>query len=126
MVDVIGLHAEVLERTGRGPQPLVREGALESAVRRPQNAAYYEGADLIRQATLLLVGISQAQAWLDGNKRTAYACATVFLILNGHEYTGDPLELAKRLEEVASRTGSLEEAERQLEQWLRGRVSRVR
>ncbi len=50
---------------------------------------------LVRQCTLLAIGISQAQAWLDGNKRTAYACATVFLILNGHEYTGDPLELAR-------------------------------
>lgn len=123
MVDVVGLHAAAMERTGSAAQPLIREGALESAVRRAQNAAYYEDADLIRQCALLAVGISQAQAWLDGNKRTAFACATVFLILNGHEYVGDPLELAQQLEAVATREDSLDEAERRFEGWLRSQVA---
>ena len=123
MVDAVGLHASVMERTGSAPQPLIREGSLESAIRRAQYAAYYESADLIRQCALLAIGISQAQAWLDGNKRTAYACATVFLILNGHEYTGDPLALAQELEAVATREATLGEAERRFEDWLRGQVT---
>ncbi len=35
---------------------------------RPRMAAYYSEADIIYQAALLAVGISQAQAFLDGNK----------------------------------------------------------
>src|SRR5216683_335276 len=71
LADVLALHAAVMERFGLAPAPLRDEGVLESAVMRPRMAAYYDEADLIRQAALLAVGISQAQAFLDGNKRTA-------------------------------------------------------
>ena len=72
-----------MRRLGDAPKPLRDEGTLESAVMRPQMAAYYEGADIVRQAALLGVGISQAQAFLDGNKRTAYLALNTFLRMNG-------------------------------------------
>ena len=53
-------------------------------------AAYYEGADIVRQAALLGVGISQAQAFLDGNKRTAYLALNTFLRMNGLAYQRRP------------------------------------
>src|SRR5687767_4907719 len=107
VADVMTLHQLAMERTGFGPAPLRNEGALESAVMRPRMAAYYEDADLIRQAGLLAAGISQAQAFVDGNKRTAFAAADVFMRLNGQALPGEPLELAQQLEALATRTGNL-------------------
>lgn len=122
VADVLALHAEVMEGMGYSPAPLRDPGALESAVLKPQMAAYYLGAGLVRQAALLAIGISQAQAFIDGNKRTAYIAALVFLRVNGRPYTGDYLELAQQLEAVAMRTDSLEAATRRFEDWLRPRV----
>ena len=42
----------VMRGLGEAPRPLRDEGLLESALTRPQMAAYYEGADIVRQATL--------------------------------------------------------------------------
>ena len=122
LADVIALHAETMERMGSAAAPLRDEGGLESAVLRPQMAAYYEGADLVRQAALLAVGISQAQAFVDGNKRTAYIAALVFLRRNGHPFAGDHLEFAKQLEAVAERIDSLDAATSRFEEWLRRHV----
>src|SRR5713226_7742946 len=122
LADVLALHIAVMERFGLAPAPLRDEGVLESAVMRARMAAYYDEADLIRQSTLLAVGISQAQAFLDGNKRTAFAACDVFLRLNGLAFCGDPLAMAKQLEAVAERQGNLEEATDSFEQWLRGQV----
>ena len=85
-------------------------------------AAFYEDADLIRQATLLAVGIAQAQAFLDGNKRTAFAALDVFLRINGTSFDGDPLELAQQLEQLATRADSLDAATGRFEQWLREHI----
>ena len=109
-------------RTGSAPATLRDEGLLVSALTRPRMIAYYEGADLIRQAVVMAVGISQAQAFLDGNKRTAFAACDVFLRLNGRIFAGDPLELAKQLEGIAQRADDLESATRRFEEWLRGQV----
>jgi death-on-curing protein len=124
LADVMALHTATIERMGYKPAPLRDEGALESAVLKPQMAAYYEGADGVRQAALLAVGVSQAQAYVDGNKRTAYMAALVFLRLNGQEFRGDYLELAKQLERVAERTDSLEAATERFETWLRVHVTK--
>lgn len=123
LADVIALHAETMERMGSYPAPLRAEGTLESAVLKPQMAGYYEQADLVRQATLLAVGISQAQAFVDGNKRTAFIAALVFLRVNGHPFNGDRLEFAKQLEAIAERTDSLDAATNRFEEWLRQRVA---
>jgi death-on-curing protein len=118
-VDVIALHRAILLRLRRPPEALRDENALESAVMRPRMAAYYDGADIIRQATLLAIGISQAQAFVDGNKRTAYAALDVFLRLNDLAYAGRPLVLAQQLEAVASRADDLDTATDRFEAWLR-------
>ena len=121
-LDVEALHAFIMERTGSAPSPLRDRALLESAVMRPQMAAYYEDADLVRQCALLAVGISQAQAFVDGNKRAAFVAADVFLRANGYLFVGEPLEMARQLEAVASRAGSHEEATARFAEWLRGAV----
>jgi death-on-curing protein len=122
VAEVNAIHDEVLRRLGSPPQALRDEGALESAIMRPQMAAWYEGADLIRQAALLAVGISQAQAFVDGNKRTAFQTLDAFLIVNGREYTGEPLALAHQLEQVADPARERAAALDAFEAWLRDHV----
>ncbi len=123
LAEIIGLHQVVMERTGSSPAALRDEGLLESAVTRPHMAAFYEEADLVRQCALLMVGITQAQAFFDGNKRTAFAAGRVFLRLNGLAFQRDPLELAYQLEAVATREGSVREATDRFERWLRERMT---
>jgi len=53
---------------------------------------------------LLAIGISQAQAFIDGNKRTAFATLDAFLWVNEWEYVGEPLALAQQLEHLAERS----------------------
>lgn len=56
---------------------------LESALARPQQYAHYEGADLVRQAAILLHALVTAHAFVDGNKRAAVGTLYIFLFLNG-------------------------------------------
>jgi death-on-curing protein len=120
--EVIGLHGSVMRRMGWPLAPLLDEGAVESAVMRPQMAARYDDADPSRQAALLSLGISQAQAFLDGNKRTAYAALEVFLYLNGLRLATDSLTAARELERVAE-AADRRAAEAEFEVWLRGVVT---
>jgi death-on-curing protein len=120
--EVIAIHERAMRRLGVAPQPLRDEGLLESAVMRPQMAAWYECADLVKQAALLGSGISQAQAFLDGNKRTAYLAMVTFLRINGHAYTGDRIALARQLEQFAERSADPDAAINALEAWLRENV----
>ena len=119
LAEVIAIHEKVMRGLGEPPRPLRDEGLLESALTRPQMAAYYEEADIVRQATLLGTGISQAQAFLDGNKRTAFQTLDAFLWVNGWEYVGDPLELARQFERFAERSNEPDEAINAFEAWLR-------
>jgi|SRR5579872_4710664 len=82
--EVLAFNREILRRAGQ-PSALLRErGLLESAVQRPQNAAYYAGADLVEQAALYMVGIADNHPFVDGNKRTGYISGMTFLQLNGY------------------------------------------
>lgn len=115
-----------MERMGSNPAPLRAggEALLDSAINRPRMAAHYEEADVVRQAALLAVGISQAQAFLDGNKRTAFEALRAFLGLNGYTFNVEPLEVGHQLGAVAERTDSLESATSRFESWLRSAVIR--
>lgn len=114
-----------MRRTGAMPQLLRAPGTLESALLRPEQASYYEGADLLHQATLLAIGISQAQAFIDGNKRTAMLAMDVFLMMNGFRLGGDPVTFAQQLERVAEQTGNRLEAEQEFERLLRSQVEEL-
>jgi death-on-curing protein len=116
---VMALHKRVLEAMGWNAAPLRSENLLASAIQRAQAAAYYGGADLVEQACVLAVGISQNQPFLDGNKRTATHSLVVLLALNGVEYMGDEFALADQVVAVAEREGSLEDATLHFAEWLR-------
>lgn len=121
LADVVAIHELAMRKLGLAPNPLRGDGTLESAVMRPRMAAYYEEADLIRQAALLGIGISQAQAFLDGNKRTAYLAMNTFLRMNGHDYSGNRIALARQFEQFAHRSGDPAAID-DFEAWLRQNV----
>ncbi len=73
---------------------------------------------IIRQAAVLAVDISQAQAFLDGNKRTVFLTCDVFLRLNGLAFIGNPMDLAMQLEAITVRISNLEDATDGFEEWL--------
>lgn len=72
--EAIRIHKLVMSGTNQPPQAikdLISKNTLGSALARPKQLAHYEAADLIRQAALMCISISQAQTFVDGNKRTA-------------------------------------------------------
>jgi len=81
--EVVRFNQEILRRAGQPSAFLREEGLLDSAVQRPQNAAYYAEADLLTQAALYMVGIALNHPFVDGNKRTGYVSGMTFLRLNG-------------------------------------------
>lgn len=86
--DAFDAYAEAVEVSlAQAQLALLNENQLESALARPQNAAAYEGADIVRQAATLFWGIASDHAFTDGNKRTAVVMLRAFLNLNGYDLT---------------------------------------
>lgn len=56
-------------------------GLLESALMRPQTG-YYKTLSL--EAAALLQSLAQNHAFIDGNKRIAFATTAIFLRMNGY------------------------------------------
>ena len=103
--------------------PIRDESVLDAAVNAPR--ATWSGqplrAGLLRQTAALLVGISQAQAFVDGNKRTAWIAADVFLRVNGRDLADIPTaEILSLMDGIGS--GVLDEAA--TTDWLRERTTR--
>ncbi len=111
-----------MAKTGYLPALLRDEEGLESAAMRAQTAAYYEDADLIRQAAILAVSISQAQAFVDGNKRTALIAMDTFLEENGSLFIGDDLMVMEHLIRIANEINDHEGTTDAFEAWLRKNV----
>jgi death-on-curing protein len=61
--------------------------ALEGALGRARNLQAYGKADLAALAAAYAHGVVKNHPFNDGNKRTAFLCAYVFLGLNGIEIT---------------------------------------
>jgi len=81
--DVLDIaHAESIRRFG-GILGIRDEGLIDSALASAQNTYFYAKGDLFDIAAAYAFHISEAQAFLDGNKRTAVATALAFLALNG-------------------------------------------
>ena len=80
---VLWLHERAIERTG-GSQGVRDEALLDSALSRPKNAYHYQNTDIFNLAAIYAEGISSNHPFIDGNKRTAFAAAGMFLEDNGY------------------------------------------
>ena len=76
--EVLVLHSMLLRRYGG--QPGVRDlGMLDAALHRPRSGYY---RTLSEQAAALLQSLANNHAFVDGNKRVAFATTAIFLQLN--------------------------------------------
>ena len=81
--DAVSFHDIAVTHYGLSGFP--NPGYLASAVAAPQHTLYYEdgGVDLFDLAAVYLYHIAKGHAFTDGNKRTGYISAIVFLGING-------------------------------------------
>jgi len=100
-LDVLTIHARLIEETG-GSSGLRDQGSLESALAAAENRYNYEKADLITSAATYAFHLTQAHAFVDGNKRIAAAITETFLESNGSELTMSDDELAQLFLNIAA------------------------
>lgn len=86
------LHAEQLRLHG-GASGIRDEGLLESALARPLQTEAYGEPDLHELAAAYLFGIVKNHPFVDGNKRTGFAAADLFLYFNGLSIEAEPEEI---------------------------------
>lgn len=115
------MHADQIRAHG-GQSGLRDEGLLESALARPRHAwADREGeVDLASLAAEYAFGLIKNHAFLDGNKRTGFVAANVFLLINGSEIEAPEPEAVEAVLRVAD--GRLDKDG--LAEWIRSSIRR--
>jgi death on curing protein len=108
------VHEEQLTEHG-GAAGVRDAGLFESALARPQNLALYEKPDAAGLAASYGFGIARNHPFIDGNKRTAFVAAELFLDLNGFELLADDADCVMTMLAVA--TGEMDEAT--FAEWIR-------
>jgi death-on-curing protein len=113
----LAIHDEQLAE--HGGMPGVRDLALvQSALHRPQNLSAYGAPDIADLAAAYAYGIARDHGFLDGNKRTAFVVAYVFLLDQGYELMASDQEAVTTMVAVAA--GEIAEVE--LAIWFRGYI----
>lgn len=97
------IHEDSLQQFG-GTSGVRDEGLVESALGSARNSYFYGGGDLFDVAAAYAFHIAQAQAFLDGNKRTGIGAALVFLDYNGVRTRVDDGTLYDAMIAIANRT----------------------
>jgi death on curing protein len=85
LAETLELHTRLIERFG-GKGGVRDLGLLESALMRPQTG-YYKTLSL--EAAALLQSLTQNHAFVDGNKRVAFATTAIFFRMNGYRLKVD-------------------------------------
>jgi death-on-curing protein len=114
------IHDEQLAEHGGGTG--VRDaGALLSALARPQNLAAYGEPDAADLAAAYAFGVAKNHPFVDGNKRTAWVLARLFLRKNGIHLRYDDVEAVVAMLGLAAG----EVSEEELAAWFRERITEV-
>lgn len=92
----------------------------EKGVVNPSTVDYISSAvrstdGVYKKAARLLIELTQKHPFLDGNKRTAFLCATDFLEYHGKEFKEEPEDVQKFVNEVARDNKTFQEVVR----WLK-------
>jgi death-on-curing protein len=93
-------------------------GAVDSALSRPRNLVAYGEPDAADLAAAYAYGLARNHGFADGNRRTAWVVARLFLADNVCRIRFNPGDAVKTMEAVAS--GTLGEAA--LAVWFRQRL----
>jgi death on curing protein len=111
---IVAVHDAQLATHGGG-MGVRDQSLLESALARPENLAAYGTPDAADLAAAYGFGISRNHAFIDGNKRTGFVAAEMFLILNGYRLAADDTNSALTM--LAVSAGDITEAE--FAAWIR-------
>jgi death-on-curing protein len=88
------MHDEQIAEHG-GASGLRDTGLLESALARPLNLWAYAEPNVFELAAAYAFGIAKNHPFVDGNKRTAFLAAYLFLRLNGWRLTASQDEAVR-------------------------------
>ena len=78
---ILAVHEEQLAEHG-GLSGVRDNGLLESALARPEHLAVYGKPDIAELAASYGYGVARNHPFIDGNKRTAFVAALLFLAFN--------------------------------------------
>ena len=116
--EAVWLHIRLMRYWGETRYGVFSRDLVESALTRPQQAAAYENASLLRQAATLCYGLIKNHPWVGGNKRTATMLVEYFLFRNGLELIASASDLIEMVLAVEADKWNVEE----IDAWLRPRV----
>lgn len=115
--EALAIHDRQLAEHGGGGG--VRDhGMLESALGRPRNRWAYGEDDPAALAAAYAFGVARNHPFIDGNKRTAWVLARLFLALNGHSLSFDADDAIRTV--LALAAGKLPEED--LVDWFRQHI----
>lgn len=118
---VLALHEQLLAAFG-GSAGIRDAGLLESALARPENLFAYGTPDVYALAASYGFGLVKNHPFVDGNKRTGFAVAVLFLELNGYRFEAGEADATIRT--LALAAGDLHEAD--YAAWLKANARRAR
>ena len=105
---VYAIHDRQIAEHG-GLEGVRDHGAIESALAKPQNLAAYGNPSPTELAAAYAYGIARSHGFADGNKRTAWIAARLFLADNGCRLQFSAFDAINTTVAVAS--GTISEAE---------------
>ena len=114
---ILTVHDEQLAEHG-GAAGVRDQGLFESAMMRPQNLAQYGQPDAADLAASYCFGMARNHPFIDGNKRTAFVAAELFLALNGYALGASDEDAVLTM--LALAAGDIDEAA--FAAWLRQHV----
>lgn len=117
---VLAVHERLLAEHG-GSAGLRDPGLLDSALARPRQLHAYGAPDTGDLATAYAAGIIRNHPFVDGNKRTGFMCAFVFLAENGFRLIAREVEVVQVVTLLAA--GEIDEAA--FAAWLRDNIEPV-
>lgn len=104
---MLAVHERLLAEFG-GSAGVRDLGLLESALSRPGNLFAYQSATVCELAASYAFGIVRNHPFVDGNKRTGFTAAVLFLELNGRRFAATEADAIVRT--LALAAGELDEA----------------
>ena len=116
-ISVLIIQRKLIERYG-GIHGLRDDGGLESALNAAENRCNYETEDLAKLAATYAYHLSQAHAFIDGNKRVAAVVSELFLKLNGAKLNATNEEIVELFLNLAASELSRDEVEIKFAAWL--------
>jgi death-on-curing protein len=112
--EVLAVHEKLLALFG-GASGIRDRSLLDSALHRAQNVFAYENSDIFILAAAYADGIVNNHPFVDGNKRTGFVAAVLFLETNGFKFNASNEDAVTMTIGLASKSLTITE----YSSWLR-------